>query len=187
MRSYKFLALAVAYLLAACSGEDNQASMSGGAGAAEATQAPEAQGTVARQTSAPAAPAPVPVAALQTQAGPAGMQVALVRAQVTGDILTVQLSATGPDENYKSEDLDIAQVNVVDDAAAQRYGVLRDAENRWQASPIPSNNADVVRVTVHQSQPSVVWFKFPAPPPTSKTLSINIPEVGPFLGVRVQR
>ena len=114
------------------------------------------------------------------------MQVSLVRAQVTGDILTVQLSVTGANDSYTSEDLDIAQVNVIDDATSQRYGVLRDAENRWQASPIPSNNADVVRM-VGQPQPSVVWFKFPAPPPTSTTLSINVPKVGPFLGVAVQR
>lgn len=185
MRSVLLLVLGSVLLLASCSDEPENDPP-----AAETAQSTApAQESVNRAEASPSAatPAPAPVAAIQTQAGPGGTQVSLVRAQVTGDVLTVQLSYQPADESYDSHDLQLEQVSVIDDTTAQRYGVLRDAQNRWQASPIPSNNADVARVLVNDGRPSVAWFKFPAPPATSRTVSINIPEVGPFDGVTVQR
>lgn len=187
MRSVLPLTTALAGLLSACSSEGNQAATSSNA---RAPAESSAQGSVTRETPAAAtAVTPTPAAApLETQAGPSGSQVSLVRAQVTGDVLTVQLSfQPAADDTYNSYDLELDEVSVIDDATAQRYGVLRDAEKRWQASPVASNNAEVARVIVNDGRPEVAWFKFPAPPPTSRTVSINIPTVGPFDGVTVQR
>lgn len=185
MRSFLLFSVGAALIVAAC-GEERGA----GSRAAEPASSPApVQGSVERAVEPPPATAPagLPVAAIQTQAGPEGAQVSLVRAQVTGDVLTVQLSFQLADERIDSWDLLLDQVSVIDDTTAQRYGVLRDAEQRWQASPVPSNNADVARVAVDEGRPSVAWFKFPAPPATSQTVSINIPQVGPFDGVKVQR
>ncbi|CAN5312260.1 hypothetical protein BH10PSE1_BH10PSE1_00070 [soil metagenome] len=136
----------------------------------------------------PAAPAAAPApAAIQTQAGPAGMQVALVKAQVTGSVLTVQLSYSIGTDDFASDRFRAEEVAVIDDTTSQRYGVLRDATGRWTASPLESPTSDFVTASTHAGAPAVVWFKFPAPPPTSPTVSITIPGVGPFDGVTVQR
>lgn len=153
------------------------------------TEAPADQQRVARvdpapiAESAPAAPAP----ALQTQPGTDGVQVALTRAAVTGDVLTVQLTYTKPTEGSAGSRFSVEEVAVIDDATAQRYGVLRDATGRWQASPLQDPTSAFVSFGISQGGTEVVWFKFPAPPATSPTVSINIPGVGPFDGVAVTR
>ena len=119
--------------------------------------------------------------ALQTQPGPGGSQVALNKVAVTGDVLTVQLTyqgGTGVD--YPAVD----EVSVIDDATAQRLGVLKDNGGRWLAAPMWSNGKEL---RIEADGPSVVWFKFPAPPGSTQTVSITIPNVGPFDGVPVTR
>jgi hypothetical protein len=36
-------------------------------------------------------------------------------------------------------------------------------------------------------KPGIFWVKFPAPPATSKTVSLNLPKTAPFDGVPVTR
>lgn len=148
-----------------------------------------AQGEVLRESTpvSTPAPAPAPAAAIQTQPGSKGLQVALTRAAVVGDVLTVQLIYSRPGQlsGGESSRFPVDEVGVIDNATSQRLGVLKDATGRWQASPIESGG-DNINVYV-RDQPMVVWFKFPAPPATSPTISLNIPEVGPFDGVPVTR
>ncbi|WP_428151051.1 hypothetical protein [Brevundimonas sp.] len=142
---------------------------------------------VSPTTTAPAAPAPT-TAAIQTQPAADGVQVALNRVQVTGDVLTVQTTFTNPGTSGAGMRFSVEEVSVIDDTTAQRYGVLRDATGRWQASPLQDATSNFVSFGVSQGGGSeVVWFKFPAPPATSQTVSINIPGVGPFDGVPVTR
>lgn len=142
---------------------------------------------VREDVSAPAEPAPAaPVqAAIQTQPGPAGTQVALNKVAVTGDILTVQLTYTGGDKSEWQHPR-IDQISVIDDATAQRIGVLKDGEGAFLASPINSGPQNELGFRVGEGA-KIVWAKFPAPPATSKTVSINIPDVVPFDGVPVTR
>lgn len=144
-------------------------------------------GAVVRDVTAPAAtptPTPAPVqAAIQTQPGPKGSQVALNKVAVTGDILTVQLTYNGGTD-WQTPDL--KDVSVIDDATAQRIGVLKDGEGNYLASPINGGVKSVLGFKLGAG-PQIVWFKFPAPPATSKTISINVPDVVPFDGVPVTR
>lgn len=151
--------------------------------AAEIDAAP--QGAVVREAPPADPPAfqPVAAAVIQSQPGPSGARVDLTRTAVTGDVLTVQVSVSHPDGQTIAMDLD--EVNVVDDATAQRYGVLRDGGGKWMAAPL--GGADRVSDYVSAGAPEVYWFKFPAPPPTSPTVSINLPGIGPFDGVPVTR
>lgn len=135
---------------------------------------------------APPAATPVPyqpAAVIQTQPGPSGSRFDLTRVAVTGDVLTVQIAASHP--KSAAVGLDLADVSVVDDVTSQRYSVLKDGGGKWMASPLQGSE----RVVTYMSdgQPEVYWFKFPAPPATSKTVSINLPGVGPFDGVPVTR
>lgn len=172
------VALLVPLMLAAC-----------GRSETPAEETPPPQGEVLRETTPTATPAPTPapVAAIQTQPGSNGLSVALTRAAVVGDVLTVQLSYSRPGQVSGGETARYAidQVGVIDNATSQRFGVLKDATGRWQAAPIESGGNNI-NVFV-RDQPMVVWFKFPAPPATSPTISLNIPDVGPFDGVPVTR
>lgn len=152
---------------------------------AEAAAA-QAQPSPLVESAAPVVAAPPAIQAIATGAGPDGTQVSLVRARVTGNVLTVELSYRPSDTDYNNIYFDVDEVSVIDDATSQRYGVLKDNANAWMASPI-STDGKQIRVNIDKGQPSVVWFKFPAPPATSPTVSINIPEVSPFDGVAVQR
>lgn len=110
----------------------------------------------------------------------------LTRVQVTGNLLTVELryspvaGATAPQFVY----LNLPEVSVIDDTTSQRFGVLQDEAKTWMAAPMDGQR---ISLLLRNGQPGVVWFKFPAPPATSPTVSINIPNVSPFDGVPVQR
>lgn len=177
-------ATAGAFALSACGADPDPADQAAQEAAARAEPSPLAQ----QQPTAPVVPAPTPVPAIATGAGPEGTQVSLVKARVTGNVLTVELSYRTPDQgtSWDSYYFDAAQVSIIDDTTSQRYGVLKDNAEAWMASPLDSDNKRI-RVQTSKGTPSVVWFKFPAPPATSPTISINIPNVSPFDGVTVQR
>jgi hypothetical protein len=171
--------------VAACGGGNNPPAEQTTA-QASAPEAAPATGSVTREAVTPPtepAPAPAP-AVIQQQPGPRGTQVALNRVAVTGDVMTVQLSYAGGSNGYAYVPVD--RVSVIDDATAQQIGVLKDAQGRWLAAPLGGDGKEL-RIDVGSKNPSIVWFKVPAPPATSATVSINIPEVGPFDGVPVTR
>ncbi|RSX17627.1 hypothetical protein DAH96_16130 [Sphingomonas koreensis] len=128
-------------------------------------------------------PVPAPQAAIRTEPGPQGSQVALNKVAVTGDVMTVQLSYTG---GTGSQYLKVDDISVIDDASARQLGVLKDASGKPLAAPLSSGSRDNLSFALGRS-PQIVWLKFPAPPATSKTVSINLPGVVPFDGVLVTR
>ena len=121
-------------------------------------------------------------AAIQSQPGPDGSQVDLLKVAVTGDILTVTARCSS-DERINSASMKIADISVIDDATAQRISVLKDNAGNWLVSRPTGSNMMISCET----KPGVFWAKFPAPPATSKTVSINFPETAPFDGVPVTR
>lgn len=169
--------------LAACQKQDDAPTATGTNGAGT-----EATAGVVRERTDPTpvpTPAPVEQAVIQTQPGPSGTQVALNKVAVTGDILTVQLTYTGGTESSWQTPA-LGEVAVIVDATSQKIGVLKDGEGNYMASPI--NSGVSKNMGFHTGQgPQIVWFKFPAPPATARTVSINIPDVVPFDGVPVTR
>lgn len=169
-------------LLAACNSGPAPSTTS-----SESADAPavSAGGTVTRQTP-PADEARVmpmaPQIAIQSQPGPDGSQVDLLKVAVTGDILTVTLRCSGT-EKINSKAFGLKDISVIDDATSQRIGVLKDGEGNWLASKV-AGNAIMTECTV---KPGVFWAKFAAPSAGAKTVSINLPEVAPFDGVPVTR
>ncbi len=132
---------------------------------------------------------PMPAATvIQSQPGPDGSQVDLLSAKVTGDILTVTLRCSSA-EKYQSESLRVSQISVIDDATSQRIGVLKDAEGNEMVSNLSTvGNAENHSMSVDCTKnPGVIWAKFPAPPATSKTISLTLPSIAPFDGVPIQR
>lgn len=144
-------------------------------------------GGVTRQDAAAAEPPVTPMAApavIQSQPGPEGAQVDLLKVQVTGDILTVTMRCSS-ERSVNTESFSVDDISVIDDATAQRIGVLKDnAGKPLVSSPSPNGTS---LSTGCEKEPGVIWAKFPAPPATSPTVSINFPGVGPFDGVPVTR
>ncbi len=106
------LSAAAALALAAC-GQGDSAPKT--ADAADPQQ-------VERVDPAVAAPAPVgapATAAIQTQDATDGIRVALTRASVTGDVLTVQTTYSKPSDGSAGLRFAVEEVNVIDDTTAQ--------------------------------------------------------------------
>lgn len=141
---------------------------------------------VERDTAPLATEPPIPQMAassvIQSQPGPDGAQVDLLKVAVTGDILTVTLRCSGP-EKINSEIFKIKDISVIDDATSQRIGVLKDNDGEWLASNVVGQGI----MTDCTIKPGVLWAKFAAPSADAKTVSINLPQVAPFDGVPVTR
>lgn len=149
--------------------------------AAEAASPPNP--TAAPQEAArPAASAPI-----ATQAGPKGSQWDLSKVAVTGNVLTVQFNVRTGEENLWNPSLPLSDVSVVDDATSQRYSPLQDGAGKPMAAPLNTVNDKKLKLDIKKNSSGVIWVKFPAPPASSQTVSINIPEVAPFDGVAIQR
>lgn len=180
------LASAIPLTLAACEVQENDSVPPAGE-----TPNDAAANSVVRDE-VPATDQPVvtasPVTVIQSQPGPDGSQVDLLSVKVTGDILTVNLRCSS-EKKYNIQSFKISQISVIDDATSQRIGVLKDNEGNAIVSDLQaSGNPDshLLRASC-TSSPGVMWAKFPAPPPTSETVSISLPKVGPFDGVPVTR
>jgi hypothetical protein len=168
-------------MLTACSGQQ-PADQSADAGGAQVE--PATSGVTREEVAPPPAPVAAPApAAIQTQPGPKGAQVSLNRVAVTGDIMTVALTYSGGECCVYTP---VDKVSAIDDATSQRLGVLKDNAGNWMAAPLYSNNTEL-RIEKSKESPVQVWFKFPAPPATTKTVSITVPEVAPFDAVPVAR
>ncbi|HJR74871.1 MAG TPA: hypothetical protein VJ806_14680 [Luteimonas sp.] len=169
------------FVLAACkpSAEpSNQTPSSAPASTAATANPPTAQ----PEAAPPASPAPI-----ATQPGPKGSQWELSKVAVTGNVLTVQFNIRAGDEHLWNPSLPLSDVSVVDDATSQRYSPLQDNSGKPMAAPLNTQNNQKLKLDIQKNSNGVVWVKFPAPPATSQTVSINIPEVAPFDGVAIQR
>ena len=191
MQKSLLVASAFALSLAACSQEKTAETTT----APATTEAPAAPAAPADAASAgveraeTAAPAPPATPALATQPGPKGTQAALTKVRVTGDILTVELQFTQPaaaDSNSETVRAEIDQVSYIDDATSRKYNVLKDQAGLYMALPLDYSKKSV-SVNVRKTGPAIMSFKFPAPPATSSTISLSLPEVGSFDGITIQR
>jgi hypothetical protein len=124
--------------------------------------------------------------AIATRQGPDGLEVDLARVGFAGDLMTVELRYRNPTANeIWLNNFKLEQVSFIDDATSKRYSVVKDQSGQYMASPLSGEyiNPHYVKERGY----SIVWFKFPAPPTTTQTISINIPNVSPFDGIRIQR
>jgi hypothetical protein len=162
---------------------DSQAGESGGV--VRQTPAPQSSATPARAQTLPSGNA-----VIATRLGPRGLEVDLMRAGVTGDTLAVELHCRNPGKSTVVIKFPIEQVSVIDDATSRRYGVLKDQAGQYLAAPMidwAGRPIQSIYSKIGFRSDSVMWFKFPAPPPQAQTVSINIPTIAPFDNIRIQR
>ena len=164
------------------------------------TDTEQSQGSVNRSTPQPSVETqqkeaveqsgtPMTDKVMQTQRGPDGMKVNLIKADVTGKLLTVEIQYvhTVPKDVIKTvrTQYHIKDVSYINTATSKIYGVFKDKSGSWMAAPL--NNQKKVSFMLSESGDSqTVWFMFPAPSPETNFISLNVPGVGPFK-VKVRR
>ena len=149
----------------------------------------ETQGSPVERVAAQPASLPAPadgtgsdaIVPLASEPGPRGTMVDLQKADVTGDILTVQI---GIRNGRANQSVPIEEISIIEDATAKRIGVLKDDGGQWLASPLQGARNERLFL---KGEGDVAWIKFAAPDPSAQTISIGIPEVGSFDGIPVRR
>ena len=130
---------------------------------------------------------------LDTQYGQDGVEVHLLKAKVTNDVLTVSFmveNTSGAKVEFKS--MVIGNVNYT--SADKKYPVLKDADNKWLASTITyeDTNSNDSLFTAKESayqyhyirladgKKRVGWVKFEAPKEGGWPIEVALPGVSPF-------
>lgn len=180
----------------------------------EPTPAPQAQEQAPNPNPAPPAPpapAPEPApasnpglirepAAPQQQQDPAaqaiqskpfgdGGTLALTKVKVVGQILNVEfmfIPAKKENGGYKytiARTGKVADFAYIDESTSKRISLLQDENGKYMVDPSPSDKD----ISVSGSSPRIIALKFPAPPETSPTITIDFPGAGSFDSVPVGR
>ncbi len=133
---------------------------------------------------------------LQTQFGPDGMEVDLIRAKASGKVLSVVLAFRNSGNKSASVRYPVADVHFIDNTDSKKYQVLKDEKGAWLTGPTSFvkqfianqwQKIAVTSVSVDSGGKKIVWYKFPLPPNNVKTIQINLPGVSPFDDVEIQR
>lgn len=197
MRTKDFLpATAVLLMLTAgCQARQEAASEAEPAPAAapaEATPEPApAAPTTAAPATAPATAENPPTAtastaplASQTSNWP-GIVADVTEFRRKGSTLTARVvfRNSGPDRS--EADVHYNEVYVMDTAAGKKYEVLRDERGSYIAA-LRTGYSDRWYQNLEPGQTYTVWMKFPAPPPETRTITLQVPGVPPFEDLPIQ-
>ena len=116
---------------------------------------------------------------LQTQMSMSGdMDVDVLKASILDNIFTVVLVYRNNGEAKERIYYNFAGVYFIDDTEKKKYHVLKDSNNKWIGAPM--NSAGDISRKIAAGGKQLVWFKFPAPPATVKSINLVIPGVLPF-------
>ncbi len=130
---------------------------------------------------------------LQTQYGPDGLEIDLLSAKVSGDVLSVSMMVRNPNDSGGTRvTFAIEDVNYIDNIKSQKYSVLKDEKGKWLAAPLSElkrGKEKLFGTSIYLSKGArnVLWYKFPAPPEGVSKIQINIPEFSPFNDVEISR
>ena len=132
------------------------------------------------------------VQAIQTKTMGNNNTIHLVKAKVVGAILHVEFIAVPPkkgDGSYESIPGSwhkLADFDYIDEATSKKVGLLQDESGKYMADPVGADGKEI-RIPGYSRQPHTISLKFPAPPETSPTITIDFPGVGSFDSVPVSR
>ena len=175
----------------------------------EPTPPPQPQEQAPNPNPAPPAPTPTPAsnpslirepAAPQQQQDPAAQAIqskpfgqgtlALTKVKVVGQILNVEFMYIPPknergDYKFTNEHSGkITDFAYVDEATSKRISLLQDESGKYMTDPA-AGVSNTIGLT--GNSPKIIALKFPAPPETSTTITIDFPGAGSFDSVPVGR
>ncbi len=175
----------------------------------EPTPPPQPQEQAPNPNPAPPATTPTPAsnpslirepAAPQQQQDPAAQAIqskpfgqgtlALTKVKVVGQILNVEFMYIPPknergDYKFTNEHSGkITDFAYVDEATSKRISLLQDESGKYMTDPA-AGVSNTIGLT--GNSPKIIALKFPAPPETSATITIDFPGAGSFDSVPVGR
>ena len=128
-------------------------------------------------------------AVLQTQMGAnANAEVDLIKAQVSGDIMTIILMFRNTAGKRIEFDMNTAETYYIDKAANKKFFMLKDTEKKWVASNVRYySSSSSFKFEIKKEGKKLIWMKFPSPAAGVDTIDFSIPGVLPFDGLKVSR
>ncbi len=121
------------------------------------------------------------------------LEVDISKARVSGNILLVVLRYINGGNKDAEIKYPLKDVYFIDKADSLKYHVLRDDKKDWLAAPVARNSiayeagSSAQPIKVKARGQAMVWFKFPAPPPTRKNIDLTIPGILPFDNLTIER
>lgn len=115
----------------------------------------------------------------------------LMKAKVVGAILHVEFVVVPPkksDGSYEylsSSTHELKNFDYIDEITSKKVTLLQDESGKYMADPLGYSGGTMHISSV--SKPQTISLKFPAPPETSPTITIDFPGVGAFDSVPVSR
>jgi hypothetical protein len=92
----------------------------------------------------------------------------------------VRLKATGKVDEW----LYFRETYIMDVGSGKKYEVLKDSDGNAIATTSPSYK-DRITVQIAPGGSFNLWWKFPAPPPETKTITFSMPGAEPFEDVPI--
>lgn len=132
-----------------------------------------------------------PVQAIQTKTF-GEFTIHLTKTKVVGQILNVEFIAVPPKDangEYKGVSggyFPLKDFHYIDETTSKKVTLLQDESGKYMANPLSGVTEDL-RLEGHRRSPQALTLKFPAPPATSPTITIDFPKIGSFDSVPVSR
>lgn len=115
-------------------------------------------------------------------------EVDVVKAQVSGDIMTIILMFRNTAGKRIEYDLDTAETYYIDKSSNKKFFMLKDSEKKWVASNVSYySSSSGFKFAIKKEGKKLIWMKFPAPAASVETIDFSIPGVLPFDGLKVSR
>jgi hypothetical protein len=150
---------------------------------AAATSAPVPVPSTA--TPAPASTAP-PAGALATQeTNWKGVSAAVTDFRRKGNTLTAKVHLMNNGGADARVEIKFSEAYLIDTGAGKKYNVLKDEKGEYIAS-LKSGWADRWYDDIKPGESYLLWMKFPAPPPETKAITLQIPGAPPFEDLAIQ-
>jgi len=126
---------------------------------------------------------------LQSQPSSDGFfEVSLNSVKIRGEVLTVRMTLKNISGKSVKLQLYYQSVYYTDIQNKKKYFALKDSEGKYIAGPKDRNSeGGKIERYLKAEQQTIMWIKFPAPPVTTKTVDIIIPDVLPFEEVQIKR
>lgn len=125
---------------------------------------------------------------LQSQLGLSGdLEADVVKAKVDGDVLMVAVVFRNTGNSPSKIRYQWSSVYFIDKGEQKKYHVLKDTQGKWIASPLNNDHGRGFFKNLKAGERQMVWFKFPAPPATTQTVDLTLPETLPFDNLPVTR
>ena len=130
---------------------------------------------------------------MESKPGVGNSVVHLSKVRVVGQVLSVDVVVEPSRSNVDSKNFNVLSLNIpldqisyIDDSNSKKMGLLKDDAGVWMVSQKPSSsNSNVLSDNMYAPFP--LNFKFPAPSPEAKTVSVNITNLASFDGAVISR